>query len=233
MSKRLTAAQKATYDRSGRVDIAGVPGAAAMRPLREAAAALRASAPPQDMLSGIHNAFGYHACPDRAWSFLDVAESRELLDCVEDVLGPDIVLWDSELYLHGLMLCAQEDALWPADPLAGVIAAIAVESGNALMLDVVRFQSQGEILQRCGDGSWYVVRYMPATSLFDRDPRSRANRLGARERPLVNYAKRPLWLVRGEDRRGNDFATGFLLPAARWINAGTIASDDPIAEQGA
>ena len=30
----------------------------------------------------------------------------------------------------------------------------------------------------------------------------------AKESPLMNYIERPLWLVRGEDRVGNDFSTG-------------------------
>jgi len=220
MLKRLTATEKAGFDRSGWVDIAAVLPDQTMRPLREAAEGLRCTAPSQDMLSGIHNAFGYHACRAQAWSFLDVGESHELLDCVEDVVGPDIILWDSELYLHRLTPWPEEASIWPADPLAGVIAAVAVETGAVLMLDIGRLQAQSSVLRGCADGTWYVIRYMPSTSLFDRDPRSRANRRAAQVRPLVNYAKRPLWLVRGEDRRGNDFATGFSLPAARWINAG-------------
>lgn len=233
MLKRLTAAEKAGFDRSGGVDVAAVLSVQTLQPLREAAEALRGTAPPQDMLSGIHNAFGYHACREQAWSFLDVAESHELLDCVEDVLGPDIVLWDSELYTHRLTLWPEEASIWPADPLAGVIAAVAMESGNVLMLDIVRLQAQSGVLQLGGYGPRYVIRYMPATSLFDRDPRSGANRRAAEVRPLVNYAKRPLWLARGEDRRGNDFATGFSLPAARWIDAGALHPGGAIQSQGA
>lgn len=233
MLKRLTRAEKAQFDSSGWVNVAAVLAAKALQPLREAAEALRGTAPHQDMLSGIHNAFGYHACREQAWSFLDAAESHDLLDCVEDVLGPDIVLWDSELYLHQLTLWLEEPSIWPADPLAGVIAAVATESGNVLMLDIVRFQGQSSVLQRSGKGTWYVIRYMPGTTFFNRDPRSRANRRAAEVRPLINYAKRPLWLVRGEDRRGNDFATGFALPAARWIDAGAQNKDGAIHSQGA
>jgi hypothetical protein len=233
MMKRLTAAEKAQFDSSGWVNVAAVVPGKALEPLREAAEVLRVTAPHQDMLSGIHNAFGYHACREQAWSFLDVAENHDLLDCVEDVLGPDIVLWDSELYFHRLALWPEEASIWPADPLAGCIAAVATGSGNLILLDIVRFQAQTGVLQRCGDGIWYVIRYMPATSLFDRDPRSRANRRAAEVRPLINYAKRPLWLARGEDRRGNDFATGFALSAARWIDAGAADKSGAIHSQGA
>ncbi len=233
MLKRLIATEKTHFDNSGWVDIAAVLPGKVLQPLREAAGTLLGTAPHQDMLSGIHNAFGYHACREQAWSFLDVAERHELLDCVEDVLGPDIVLWDSELYLDRLTLSLDEASIWPVDPLAGVIAAVAMESGNVLMLDIARFQSHGSVLQKCHEGAWYVIRYMPATSLFDRNPRSLANRRAAQVRPLVNYAKRPLWLARGEDRRGNDFATGFSLPAARWIDAVALDQSGATHSQGA
>ena len=39
------------------------------------------------------------------------------------------------------------------------------------------------------------------------------------EQPLINYATRPLWLVRGEDRAGNDFVTGFAPPVPRWAGS--------------
>ena len=57
---------------------------------------------------------------------------------------------------------------------------------------------------------------MPATSHYNRDPSFPPNRRAAEMRPLVNYTTRPIWLVRGEDRGDNDFATGFSPPAARW-----------------
>ena len=49
-----------------------------------------------------------------------------------------------------------------------------------------------------------ALRYMPATSLFDRGLRPVEGRSGV----PVNFAQRPLWLVRGVDRAGNDFVTG-------------------------
>ena len=60
---------------------------------------------------------------------------------------------------------------------------------------------------------------MPATSHFNRDPAFPANRRAAEARPLVNYAIRPIWLLRGADHANNDFVTGFMVPAARWTNA--------------
>jgi hypothetical protein len=224
MAKRLTAAEKASFENTGCVALAAALPERLLRPVREVAKTLREAVRHQDMLSGIHNPFGYHACRERAWSFLAVAESDELVNCVEDALGPDIILWDSELYFDLSTLSPEEASTWPTDPLAGAIAVIAFESGDVLLLDIIRLQNQSEVLRRC-DGACFVVRYMPATSLFDRDPHSRANCRAAEARPLVNYAKRPLWLVRGKDRRDNDFVTGFSLPAARWADAAAMRQD--------
>lgn len=49
-----------------------------------------------------------------------------------------------------------------------------------------------------------ALRYMPATSLFDRRLKPVDGKTGV----PVNFAHRPLWLVRGQDRAGNDFAVG-------------------------
>lgn len=49
-----------------------------------------------------------------------------------------------------------------------------------------------------------ALRYMPATSLFDRNLRPVDGKTGV----PVNFARRPLWLLKGVDRSGNDFVTG-------------------------
>jgi ectoine hydroxylase-related dioxygenase (phytanoyl-CoA dioxygenase family) len=50
-----------------------------------------------------------------------------------------------------------------------------------------------------------ALRFMPATSHFDRSLRPVAGQSGV----PVNFAQRPLWLVRGVDRCGlNDFEVG-------------------------
>ncbi|MBP6902180.1 MAG: phytanoyl-CoA dioxygenase family protein [Burkholderiaceae bacterium] len=49
-----------------------------------------------------------------------------------------------------------------------------------------------------------ALRYMPATSLFDRGLRPVHGQTGV----PVDFAQRPLWLLRGQDRAGNDFVTG-------------------------
>ena len=50
-----------------------------------------------------------------------------------------------------------------------------------------------------------ALRYMPATSVFERNLRPSDGKTGV----AVDFAKRPLWLVRGVDRSGsNDFEVG-------------------------
>jgi hypothetical protein len=45
---------------------------------------------------------------------------------------------------------------------------------------------------------------MPATSLFDRRLKPVDGQTGV----AVNFAQRPLWLLKGVDRAGNDFIVG-------------------------
>jgi ectoine hydroxylase-related dioxygenase (phytanoyl-CoA dioxygenase family) len=50
-----------------------------------------------------------------------------------------------------------------------------------------------------------ALRYMPATSVFERDLRPADGQTGV----PVNFAQRPLWLLKGVDRSGrNDFTVG-------------------------
>ena len=50
-----------------------------------------------------------------------------------------------------------------------------------------------------------AIRYMPATSVFERNLISRSASSGF----TVDFSTRPLWLLRGEDKtRSNDFDVG-------------------------
>lgn len=54
-----------------------------------------------------------------------------------------------------------------------------------------------------------ALRYMPSTSVFERDIRPADGKSGV----SVNFAQRPLWLLRGVDRSGrNDFEIGHRRP---------------------
>lgn len=56
-----------------------------------------------------------------------------------------------------------------------------------------------------------ALRYMPATSVFERDLRPVDGKSGV----PVNFARRPLWLVKGVDRSGrNDFKAGHSAPGS-------------------
>lgn len=190
-----------------------------LAPIVQAARALAETRPRQERLSGLHNPFGRAVALVDCWKFLDVCESADVLDHVDAAIGPDIVLWDSELYLDARawdLARATEGRHWPADPLAGAVVDIALRTGVALILDV-----QNAAAIAAGEpGAHYVIRYMPATSRYNRDSRFEPNRLAMEERPLVSYTNRPIWLVRGEDRAGSDFATGFAPVAPGWA-AGT------------
>ena len=216
---RLTASEIERYRQTGFALAGEALPDSLLNPTRAVAAALAERKPWQELLSGIHNPFGRHTCAADAWIFLDIAESAAVLDAVEDVLGLDIVLWDSELYFEAAALPADEALWWPVEPLAGTIAIVAMATGSLLLIDVTRRREIAPNLHDA-DSPFYLLRYMPASRRFDRDPRSPANRRAAEARALINYAKRPLWLVRGADRAGNDFAAGFSLPAAQWADAG-------------
>jgi ectoine hydroxylase-related dioxygenase (phytanoyl-CoA dioxygenase family) len=54
--------------------------------------------------------------------------------------------------------------------------------------------------RRCG----WTIRFMPATSRFDRSQPPALIGPGM----VLDFANRPIWLVRGTDRAGNDFTVG-------------------------
>jgi hypothetical protein len=81
---------------------------------------------------------------------------------------------------------------------------IELEPGQMSLHDV--YMIHGASPNRSGRRRTGVaLRYMPATSVFERDLRPADGKTGV----PVDFAQRPLWLVRGVDRSGrNDFAVG-------------------------
>ena len=186
------------------------------------ALAQRPQRPRQERLSGLHNPWGHGDAAVDPWLLLDLCEDAEVLDGVEALIGHDIVLWDTDLYLEAgayqrFVAQGREGRYWPAMPLQGVVVLVqaARTAPPLIFLDLARITREGlpplEPLSPL-----YVLRYMPATSHFVRDGRALANWVAMEEQPLINYTTRPLWLVRGEDRAGNDFVTGFSPPVPRW-----------------
>ncbi|MEP7300262.1 MAG: hypothetical protein ABI699_01945 [Caldimonas sp.] len=177
--------------------------------------------PRPERLSGMHNPWGHSAVLANAWRFLDVCEDTSILDSVEALIGPDIVLWDSELHLEAasylrFVEAKREGRYWPATPQRGAVALVAPEERSSpIIVDVVAL-SPAVVSTFDATAPLYVIRYMAAASHFDRDPRAPANWVAMEEQPLINYATRPLWLVRGADRADNDFVTGFAPSVPRW-----------------
>jgi hypothetical protein len=192
---------------------------------------------------------------------LDFAQHPDLLDIAEQIIGPDLILWGSQVFSKpardGMAIPWHQDGqYWPMRPLSTVTVWIAVDratiengclrvipgthegglmphetsdaDGLALNQGVAKgaFDEReavdieleaGQIslhhamlvhgsnanrsaTRRCG----YAIRYMPATSHFDRTlpPTRIANN------QAIDFSQRPLWLVRGKDRASNDFAVG-------------------------
>ena len=217
-----------------------------------------------ELLSGPHNPWGQSARVLGTETWLEFCRHPEILDMVEQLIGPDIVLWGSQLFCkpagHGMAVPWHQDAqYWPIEPPATVTVRIAIEDSlpeNGCMryipgshrdraiyphealersdvavrqqiTDIDETLARDDVLRAGqislhdvylvhGSGanhsalrrSDYAIRYMPATSRFVRDPEHPANVYAERKSPLMRYTHRPLWLVRGVDRAGNDFETG-------------------------
>jgi hypothetical protein len=202
---------------------------------------------------------GVKGCSD----FLELAMHPEILDLVEGVLGPDIILWGCHVFCkpasEGYETPWHQDGhYWPIRPLANCTVWVALEpstrdngclrvipsSHRSMQLHPHLHEDRTDLTlnQRMAEGSFdeaeavdlelqpgqmslhdiYMVhgakantsgqrrtgvalRYMPGTSLFDRDLRPSNGKTGV----PVSFATRPLWLLRGQDRTGrNDFSMG-------------------------
>ena len=80
---------------------------------------------------------------------------------------------------------------------------VELEPGQMSLHDVYMIHGSnrnGSSRRRAG----LAIRYMPASSLFDRELFKRSDSSGF----TVDFSTRPLWLMRGEDRAGNDFRAG-------------------------
>jgi len=217
-----------------------------------------------ELLSGPHNPWGQSAKIMGSWTWLEFCRFPEIVDMVEQLVGPDIILWGSQLFCkpasHGMAVPWHQDGqYWPIDPLATVTVRVAIEDSlpengcmrylpgshksrdvyaheivqasnvalkqqisdidESLAKDDVLYAGQISIhdvylVHGSGENhsdkrrSDYAIRYMPASSRYVRDPSFPANAYAAEKSPLMNYTQRPLWLLRGVDRAGNDFEIG-------------------------
>jgi hypothetical protein len=185
----------------------------------------------QEQLSGIHNPWGAAAALTDPWRFLEVCESPEMVDRARRVLGDDIILWDSELYLRARDYASfapldAEGRYWPVDPLVGAVAVLDISEGAEILACV----EHAEIVRAVEalamvDAPLLVVRLMSATSHFVRDPGFPANRICMKEQALINYTNRPLWLISGKNTGDSDLVTGFAPPVPAW--AGSASTKAP------
>ena len=187
-------------------------------------------------------------------TFFDLATDPDLLDLVECVIGPDLILWGAHVFCKppgdGKEVPWHQDGhYWPIRPLATCTVWVAIDDAtpeNGAMRyipgshqsgimrhftdpsedlalhqvmapgQVDESQAKDDVLE-AGQLSLHDVylihgspanrstkrraglamRYMPATSHFDRA-------IGSTEGSLSDFAKRPIWLVRGIDRCGKN-----------------------------
>ena len=195
--------------------------------------------------------------------FLQLAMHPPIIDLVEQLIGPDIILWGCHVFCkpasEGYETPWHQDGhYWPIRPLANCTVWVALEpstqengclrvipgSHSAKQLYEHLHEDRNDLTlnQRMAEGTFdesqaadlelqpgemsmhdiYMIhgakantsqhrrtgvalRFMPGTSLFDRNLRPSAGKTGVN----VSFATRPLWLLRGEDKtRQNDFSVG-------------------------
>ena len=195
--------------------------------------------------------------------FLQLAMHPPIIDLVEQLIGPDIILWGCHVFCkpasEGYETPWHQDGhYWPIRPLANCTVWVALEpstqengclrvipgSHTAKQLYEHLHEDRNDLTlnQRMAEGTFdesqaadlelqpgemslhdiYMIhgakantsqqrrtgvalRFMPGTSLFDRNLRPSDGKTGVN----VSFATRPLWLLRGEDKTGlNDFSVG-------------------------
>ena len=201
-------------------------------------------------------------------AFFDYVKVPEILDLVEQVIGPDTICWGAHVFCKpartGLAIPWHQDGqYWPIRPLAtctvwialddstidngclrivrgshrmktiyhhrvderpdhaldqcidesdfdaSQIAAVELQAGQLSIHDVYAIHgSHANRSDRRRAG--FTIRYMPATSLYDRTIKMTGASRGLRQ----DMSKRPIYLVRGQDRAGNDFECGQDVPFA-------------------
>jgi ectoine hydroxylase-related dioxygenase (phytanoyl-CoA dioxygenase family) len=196
--------------------------------------------------------------------FLALAMDEQILDLVEQLIGPDIVLWGCHVFCKPAgdgheTPWHQDGHYWPIRPLANCTVWVALDASTAEngCLRVIPGSHAARVThphlteertdlalqQRMADDSFdenqavdvelqpgqmsmhdvfmihgakpnrstrrragVALRYMPATSVFERNLNPADGRSGV----PVAFATRPLWLLRGSDRTGrNDLRIGF------------------------
>jgi hypothetical protein len=191
----------------------------------------------------LHNPWARAAALYDSWGFLELCQSRPLVDAIATLIGDDVILFDSQWLPErwpppDAAAPLESDAhRFPVAPARGVTALITFADPPAPLIrlaepcapfelrraSVLLVDSQVSYqVQACranGPPPVFAVRYFPASSRYLRDPTAPAQRALTERYPLFDYARMPLWLVRGDDRAQNDFVTGFNPRAGYWSRA--------------
>jgi hypothetical protein len=222
----------------------------------------RSDVPPESLICPHIPSGGRHGAQAAA-AWFEYATQPVILDLVEQLIGPNIILWGSQVFCKPERIGRevpwhQDGQYWPIRPLATCSVWIALDDvdadngcmryipsshlrervythrvsdrpGLVLNQEVVADQfdagtARDDVL-RAGEFSLhdvylihgsnpnrserrragFVVRYMPASSVFERDVERQQSQAGVR----FSLSRRPLWLLRGTDVSGrNDFSIG-------------------------
>ena len=261
---RLSSSEIATYHRDGLVlSPFRIPDDRLMRMRASLDRLLDAKAeiPPESLICP-HIPAGTRHDQSAAAQWFDYCTDPRVLDLVEQLIGPDIILWGSQVFCKPARTGRevpwhQDGQYWPIRPLATCSVWIAlddVDAENGCMryipgshasrtvyrhrvsdragivlnqeLDApeIDLTSTRDDCLRAGELSLhdvylvhgsapnrslrrragFVIRYMPATSRFDRTSDRRQSQAGV----AFSLSHRPIWLVRGIDHAGNDFVAG-------------------------
>jgi hypothetical protein len=195
--------------------------------------------------------------------FLEIARDSAIVDLVEQVIGPNVILWGCQAFCKppgdGMEVPWHQDGhYWPIKPLATCTVWIAIDDsvvengclrvipqshkGSHLYSHLKEDRDDVVLNQRVSDDLFdeslavdvqleagqmslhdvylihgsnpnrsmrrragLAIRYMPGSSLFERPVMDLDESVGY----AVDFASRPLWLLRGEDVHGqNDFEIG-------------------------
>jgi hypothetical protein len=198
-----------------------------------------------------------------AQAWLDYARNPAILNLVSQLIGPDIILWGSQVFCKpphtGKAIPWHQDGqYWPIRPIATCSVWMALDDAtpeNGCMRYIPGSHAGGSIYRhRINDSrdvvlnqevepsqfdestarddvlkagqfslhdvylihgsnanrsprrrAGFVIRYMPATSVFERGAGDEHRQSGV----TFSMSKRPIWLVRGKDASGrNDFQVG-------------------------
>ncbi len=162
-------------------------------------------------LHHVHNPWRHAAVQADAWAMLDACLAPEVVAAMVARLGPDVILWGSQLLPPGVVP-PEEGPFWPADPRAGVVVLIPCGAGP------LRVAALGEASAPL-DLPVLIARTIPGQSRFRRDAGFAAHVALAAAEPLLNHALAPLWLAAGVDAAQNDFVTGFAPTPPAWAPA--------------